>query len=733
MHGDGFASESPRFGWFRLARKELREILRDRRTILTLLAMPLLVYPLLGVTFQKLLAGLATPAKIEYRVALEHERDHALISEIFLRGHTLVSARDGRKINSPGQQAGTLDDPGIRFLLPQVEGANDDVARLVRQGIADIGLRVAEIERGKTPRIELIYRSESLADREAHRFFEERLRIVNETFVMNSLDRNHPARTLPLIVVLLEMKAQAGDAAMPFSLSTLVPLILILMTVTGAVYPAIDLTAGERERGTLETLIATPIPRHQLLCAKYVAVLAVALLTALANLVSMTMTAYASGLDGILFGSGGLTPRLIVTLLGLLVLFAGFFSAVLLVLTSVARSFKEAQAYLIPLMLISIAPGVLCLLPGIELSGWLAVTPLVNIVLLARDSFEGGAAPVWVVATLLSTLLYGMSALALAAHIFGTDSVLSGSDGSWGDLVRRPSHAMAVPSLRLAAGYLALLFPAFVLLGSLPARWPRLSVSTRLGANSIVTVLLFAVGPLVVALWSRIDLRAGLRLVGCSWRAGLAAALFGLSLWTFAYEAATLVSPQAERLAALDESLRTLVAELNRVSLPWKLLTLAMVPAVCEELFFRGFLLSALRAHLRPGRAVAASALVFGLFHVIAVAHDALFLERLLPTTLLGLVLGWVCVRSGSLWPGIVLHALHNGLLIAISSHTQELLALGVGVDSQTHLPGTWLAGAAAMSLTAVALIELGQTRASRLTIGDQPGFGTTSRLESIE
>ena len=70
---------------------------------------------------------------------------------------------------------------------------------------------------------------------QCHRWIEERLRIVNETFVMNSLDRNHPARTLPLIVVLLEMKAQAGDAAMPFSLSTLVPLILILMTVTGAV------------------------------------------------------------------------------------------------------------------------------------------------------------------------------------------------------------------------------------------------------------------------------------------------------------------------------------------------------------------------------------------------------------------------------------------------------------------------------------------------------------------
>ena len=83
---------------------------------------------------------------------------------------------------------------------------------------------------------------------------------------------------------------------MPFSLATLVPLVLILMTITGAVYPAIDLTAGERERGTLETLIAAPISRMALLFAKYVAVLTVAVLTALVNLVAMTVTIVSSSL-----------------------------------------------------------------------------------------------------------------------------------------------------------------------------------------------------------------------------------------------------------------------------------------------------------------------------------------------------------------------------------------------------------------------------------------------------
>jgi sodium transport system permease protein len=89
------------------------------------------------------------------------------------------------------------------------------------------------------------------------------------------------------------------------------------------------------------------------------------------------------------FGEAGLSALVMVQVLALLVLFAAFFSAILLALTSFARSFKEAQAYLIPVMLLALAPGLLSLTPGLQFSNWLAVTPLVNIVLLARDVFEG--------------------------------------------------------------------------------------------------------------------------------------------------------------------------------------------------------------------------------------------------------------------------------------------------------------------------------------------------------
>ena len=104
-------------------------------------------------------------------------------------------------------------------------------------------------------------------------------------------------------------------------LATMIPLVLVLMTMAGAVYPAIDLTAGERERGTMEALVVSPTPSFLLLLAKYSAVVTVSLLTALANLLAMTITLWASGMGKVIFGQTTLSLDMIGQVLALLVLF----------------------------------------------------------------------------------------------------------------------------------------------------------------------------------------------------------------------------------------------------------------------------------------------------------------------------------------------------------------------------------------------------------------------------
>ena len=166
----------------------------------------------------------------------------------------------------------------------------------------------------------------------------ERLHWLSQSDATLLLRSAVPQYRSPLEVSLVEV----GEPPKSNLLATLIPLVLVLMTITGAVYPAIDLTAGERERGTLEAVMASPVPRYTVLIAKYLAVISVACLTALANLIAMFTTLWGSGLIDMIQGDGSSPLGMILPMLALLILFSLFFSAVLLSLTSFARSFKEA-------------------------------------------------------------------------------------------------------------------------------------------------------------------------------------------------------------------------------------------------------------------------------------------------------------------------------------------------------------------------------------------------------
>src|SRR5262245_59404278 len=114
-------------------------------------------------------------------------------------------------------------------------------------------------------------------------------------------------------------------------------------------------------------------------------------------------------------------------------------------------------------MLVSLTPGLMSVVPGLRLGPALAVTPLANIVLLARDAMQGNASPLWGAVAVLTTILYGSLALALAARIFGNDAILYGSEGSWRDLFRKPRDPRTQPTLVGALTVLAIVAPLFIL------------------------------------------------------------------------------------------------------------------------------------------------------------------------------------------------------------------------------------------------------------------------------
>ena len=374
-----------------------------------------------------------------------------------------------------------------------------------------------------------------------------------------------------------------------------------------------------------------------LLFAKYIAVLAVALLTAVVNLIGMTITAHSAGLASSLFGTG-LSFGVAMKVLPLLALFAAFFSAILLAITSFARSFKEAQAYIIPLMLLCLVPGVLCLLPGLEFTGWMAVTPLVNIVMLARDLLEGSVNTTLAVVAVLSTIFYIAAAIGLAARIFGTDAILYGSQATWSDLMRRPEERQPAASLAAAMLCLALMFPSFFVLASGLGRSRELSIDEQLVVRALITAAVFGGIPIVIAVIGRVRWSSGLGFCRAGIFSFVAAAILGLCLWPAAHEI-TLLTEWLGLFTLTPEVLEKIedvVKQFQSAPLWLLLAAFAVVPAIFEELCFRGFIFGSLRTRLSGTWTVISTALLFGLF------HELLFPGKLIPSAVLGVVLGWV-------------------------------------------------------------------------------------------
>jgi ABC-2 type transport system permease protein/sodium transport system permease protein len=310
---------------------------------------------------------------------------------------------------------------------------------------------------------------------------------------------------------------------------------------------------------------------------------------------------------------------------------------------------------------------------------------------LGRDLLIGEATFWTACVVIVSTIVYALLAIAVAARMFGAEGVLYGAQIGWSDLWIRPTRVRGVATLSESLMCLILAFSAYYYIFSYISAIRQLPLELRLTALSLATAAVFLVIPLFTAWWTRISISSGFSLHQPRLLSLLAALICGLSAWVWAHELvlwtirAGIVSISAEQL----ERAERLPIELRTLSAWFVFFVLAIVPAVCEEAYFRGFLLRSLLARISPSRAILASSLLFGVFHVIT--PQGLLIERLLPSTVLGILLGFAVYRSGTVVTSIVLHALHNGLLIGMAYFQPYLESRGWAVEERSHLPGTWL------------------------------------------
>jgi sodium transport system permease protein len=653
-----------------ILQKELTETLRDRRTWMRLLLMPVLVYPLFAIGVSKLEGSEAEAREAKSStVAVWGELPPAVREPLEGAGKITLRPWSGApealkrdleagvlKAPPPPESEPEAPPPGERkgnkkkLAAAPIEAddpvqiaARDLVARRVVDAVLVPwpGFEGTLAAEGKAP-ISLYYdsvRAESMLARDR---LDDALHSARKRLVEAREDHHQLPRGFSVAIDLRARNVAPESRRLGQILGSMMPMLLILMSLLGGFLPAIDFTAGEKERGTMQTLLCAPLHSIEIIGGKFLAVFAISLLTAGANVVSLAFT-----LRRILPGEFEVSFSVYALTFALLVPVTFLFAALFLALACFARDYKDGQNVLMPVYLpITLLAG-LTSLPGIELNAFTAFAPILNIALLIKALFLGETAADLVLLTLGSSALYAALSLVLAARVFENTNVLLGGKESatrvLGITRRDGGEPSAAFSLTAFAAILVITFYASLLLQGFGTT-----------AQILITQLGFFLVPTIGALaLFGFSLPASLALRLPSPRSALAALLLGLSGWAVTIGLVARLLPPPETLV------KTLETELLLGGKPFFVLVLvtSLTPALCEELLFRGLVFSGLR-RLGPAAAVILSALLFGL------AHASIY--RLLPTVFLGLALGYTRLRSGSIVPGMIIHACNNAIAVGL-------------------------------------------------------------------
>jgi sodium transport system permease protein len=217
------------------------------------------------------------------------------------------------------------------------------------------------------------------------------------------------------------------------ALGGIIGYMVILLCMTGAMYPAMDLTAGEKERGTMETILSSPISRTHLVLGKFFLILTAALGTAALSVTSMGISFTVLGHYTQKSESGRaagaalllhLGPKTVLSVFLMALPIAVLFSAVLMTIALFAKTYKEAQSYLTPMTFIVIIPAIAAMLPGVELTSKLALVPILGTSLLCKELVAGTYHWNLIAQIFTFNCLYAAVALFIAVKMFQRESVL---------------------------------------------------------------------------------------------------------------------------------------------------------------------------------------------------------------------------------------------------------------------------------------------------------------------
>jgi len=389
--------------------KELKDTLRDRRTLIFMLVVPIVAMPLLMTGVSRLM--ISQVKKIE-----------AQVSSLVVQNMQEL----------PGDLQDTLrTSPQLKLIDEAVYA--DKALDSLKSGALDLVMVVppnfrSAIELESPTDVEIYYdKADDMSNAAEDKLTALLKRYKDRTIAARLVKRNISTELLtPFEEVRNSVASPQKLAGQTFG--RMLPYFFILMCFLGAMYPAIDLCVGEKERGTLETLLVAPATRGEFVLGKYGVILLAGMVAGLLCMVSMTYS-----LNNMMVGMGDIAaamPKIefnlsmIALILMIVIPLAGIFAAILLSVSIFAKSAKEAQGYMGFLNMFLILPAFISFLPGVELNWTLSVIPVMNTSLIVRDAIAGEVHWQFIITAFVSTFVLASLALWFAKTWFEREEVL---------------------------------------------------------------------------------------------------------------------------------------------------------------------------------------------------------------------------------------------------------------------------------------------------------------------
>lgn len=614
-------------------RKEMLEVLRDKRTIFTTLILPLLLYPLLMVGFNTIM--MRQTKALEAKGATVAVRD-SINDDISLKLASSLKSIEKYTLVPWSETTDKLyEDKDIQAIVTLRDSLGEDGSRYYKVFI--------QYDKSKE-------QSRMVFDKITEKLKATEREIQKQELQLAGLN--------PEFLDLVSVRSRDTSSAekkMGMILGMILPYIMIMLLLTGASTAAADLVAGEKERKTLETLLVSAAGRVELVFGKYLTIITLGLINVIVNLFSISLS-----LEFMLsnqtseMANTQLPLNAIFILILAMIPLATLFSAILLSISTFSRNMKEARSYEQPLLIVAMLLSMISFLPAVEMNNLMALIPVVNIALLFKAVMINEYTLTQLLLTVGSTLILDVLAVWGTIKLFTTESVLFRSEDESSSLKSIQKNKTGFFNPFYGIVYYSLALVLLYYLGSYLQMKDLMSglINTQIFIIVLPVLLILR----ILKQNSKQHLRLqppGKEILLIPFIAIPAALIVSLLM-----QAIDMLFPFPSEYLEMMGKLYTMDASL------WKmLLVIAVLPGLCEELLFRGFMPRFFEKY-SPKSVIIITALLFATFHLDPI--------RFFPVLLLGMLLGYLTIRSGSIYNSMLSHAINNSLALVITTYAAQ-------------------------------------------------------------